>query len=144
MSHVATCEVEIRDLSALRKACAELGVEFVEGKKTYNWYGRHVGDYPMPKGMTKEQLGKCDHVIRVKGVEYEVGVVKTGANKWTLAYDFWGPGQGLLQKFGPGCQKLTQSYAVHKATLEAQKKGLLVKRVNQKDGSVKLSISGKF
>ena len=141
MSHVATIKTELRDLDALKSACAELGVQFVEGQTTYQWYGAHVGDYPLPPGISREQLGRCSHVIRLPGVQYEVGVVQKANGHWTLAYDFWGPGQGLLQKFGPDCQKLVQLYGVHKTIREATRRGYQVQRRQQQDGAIKLSIS---
>lgn len=140
MSHVTTIKTEISDLEALKSACKELNVEFVEYKNTYCWYGTHIGDYPIPEGLTKELLGKCDHVIKVPGVKYEVGIVRQPNGKFTLAYDFWGPGQGLLKKFGDNCGKLMQLYAVHKATKEARKRGHSVKRKNQANGTIKLTI----
>jgi hypothetical protein len=141
MSHVATVNVEVKDLAALKAAVKELGAEFVENVRTYKWYGRSVGDYPLPKGMKASDLGKCDHVIRVPGVQYEVGIVKRG-NGYVLAYDFWGPGQGLLKAFGKDCTRLVQMYGVHKATQEARRKGLSVQRVAKKDGTVQLRIGG--
>ena len=39
MSHVATVEVQITDLDALKAACEKLGLEFVEEKTEFRWYG---------------------------------------------------------------------------------------------------------
>jgi hypothetical protein len=148
MSHVATVSVVITDLNALKLAVAELGGQFVEGQKTYQWYGESVGDYPLPKGMTEEDLGKCDHVIRVPGVHYEIGVVKLkDGTGYTLAYDFYGSGgtddgQKLLQKFGDGCKKLTQMYSVHKASLLAKKQGYNVQRTTKANGKILLTCTG--
>ena len=141
MSHVTTISIEIKDLKALKSAAEELGAQWIENKTTYEWWGHSVGDYPIPAGMTKEDLGKCDHVIRVPGVEYEIGVVKKADGKYTLAYDFYGKGQGLLQKFGQGCSKLSQMYAVHAATRAAKAKGLLVQRKSLDNGGIKLLVS---
>jgi hypothetical protein len=141
MSHIATIKTELRDLDALKSACIELGAQFVEGQTQYKWFGAHMGDYPVPEGIRQDQLGKCTHVIRVPGVEYEVGVVQKSTGHWTLAYDFWGPGQGLLKKFGPDCQRLVQLYGIHKAIREATRHGHQVHRRQQQDGSIKLSIS---
>ena len=81
MSHVDTIEVEITDLNALRAAVKESGCLWL-AKNTYEWYGHHVGDYPIPKGMTKEKLGQCDYVIQLPGCKYEIGVVKMPNGKW--------------------------------------------------------------
>jgi hypothetical protein len=142
MSHITTIKTEIRDLDALKSACAECGAVFVEGQTSYNWFGSSVGDYPLPEGITTDQLGKCSHAINVPGVEYEIGVVKKPNGHYTLAYDFWGPGQGLLQKFGESCRHLVQLYAVHKTIREARKKGYTAQRQQLKDGSIKLVLLG--
>ena len=64
MSHVTVIAVELKDLDALKAVCAALGLEFRENQKTYRWYGRHVGDFPIPEGLTKADLG--GFVARVK------------------------------------------------------------------------------
>ena len=91
--------------------------------------------------MKREELGRCTHVIRVPGVRYEIGVVSRPNGTFTLAYDFWGPGKGLLDKFGEGCGKLVQSYAVNVATYAAKAKGMLVRRQTQDNGGIKLVIT---
>lgn len=140
MSHLTSINIEIKNLAALKEAVKELGFQFVEGKTSYKWYGAHVGDYPVPEGMTKDQLGKCQHVVKVPGVEYEIGVVKKPNGNWTLAYDFWGPGREL-QKAVP---KLTQMYGVHAATIEAKRKGYTVQRALNPNGSIRLTIGGRM
>ncbi len=139
MSHITAITVQIKSLAALRAAVAEFGAEFIEGKTTYEWYGRTTG--PVPAGLKAEELGKCSHVIRIPGVKYEIGVVHRPDGTYTLAYDSWGDGQGLLKKFGEGCGKLVQSYAVHTATMAAKAKGMLVRRQTQDNGAIKLVIT---
>ncbi len=130
MSHIESVNVVLTDLEAVKKACTRLGVEFIEGKKTYGWFGRSVGDYPLPVGMTVEELGKCDHVIHVPGVDYEVGLIANKDGKgYKLAYDFWGSarqGGGLLAKFGKGVTKLVDAYSIEALRRVAQRKGYLV------------------
>lgn len=147
MSHVTTVAIQIRDLNALKAAAREQGCEFIEGKTTFEWYRQHVGDYPLPAGMTKEQMGKCDHVIHVPGVNYEIGVVKKQDGTYTLAYDFYGghgrhDGHKLLEKFGDGLKKLCQGYAIAKTTLEAKAKGWMVGKHTLPNGTVKLTLTG--
>jgi hypothetical protein len=107
VSHVVDLDVQVKDIDALRAACEATGtLELVE-KSTYKWYGRHVGDYPMPAGFTKADLGKCEFAIKVKGATrdtYEVGVVKRrdGKEGYTFLYDFYAGGNGLIQAlYGP-------------------------------------------
>ena len=113
MSHVTTITIEIRDLDAVREICKDLGLEFKENQKTYRWYGRHIGDYPLPEGISKSQLGRCDHALAVKGAgreTYEVGLVKQG-DKWVPLWDFWQGGYGLEACVGKGGKKLIAAYS---------------------------------
>lgn len=101
MSHVATINVEIKSLDDLEAACRSLGLELVRDQKTYRWYGRSVGDYPLPAGFAAEELGTCEHAIRVPlsvvGADrcYEIGVVKRrdGRPGYTLLWDFFDGGR---------------------------------------------------
>ncbi len=121
MSHIAKIELEINDLETLKKACERLGLEFIENQKTYQWYGTWVGDSEMPEGITVNDLGKCDHAIRVPGAQYEIGIVSKG-RKYTLLWDFWHQG-GLEQKLGKNAGRLKQAYAVERVRKEARLKG---------------------
>lgn len=124
MSHIARIEMQINDLETLKAACARLGLEFVAEQKTYAWYGKHVGDYPLPEGFSVSDMGKCDHAIRVPGAKYEVGVVERN-QKYVLLWDFWEDG-GLEPALGKNAGRLKQAYGVEKATREARLKGYRV------------------
>ena len=128
MSHVTVIAVELKDLDALKAVCAALGLEFRENQKTYRWYGQHVGDFPVPLGFAKADLGKCDHAIAVKGNRnaYEVGLVKRG-DAFIPVWDFWQGGYGLREKIGEDGSTLISAYtkevAVRKARQFAKSKG---------------------
>jgi hypothetical protein len=131
MSHIESVNVVITDLEALKDACKRLGVDFISNKKTYNWFGRSVSDYPLPVGFTADDLGKCDHVVKVSGVNYEVGVVplKTGKG-YTMLFDFWGrsgqhDGEKLKTKFGAGLTKLVDAYSIEALKRKARAKGYM-------------------
>lgn len=148
MSHIATVSCKIMDLAALKEAAKELGGIFVENQKTYKWYGRSMGDAPLPAGMTVKDLGKCTHAIKLPGVNYEVGVVKQKDGSYTLAYDYftYAPnghdGGKLLEKFGPKLDTLTMLYSVHVATMQARARGWSVARQPGKNGAVNLMVTG--
>ena len=125
MSHVNAIDLEIKDLGALKAACERLGYEWKEGQTTYRWFGRWVGDYPMPEGFKVEDLGKCNHAISVPGASYEIGVV-TRNGKTTLLWDFWQSG-GLEKVVGKGGGKLKQAYSVEVTKRTAHKAGYKVK-----------------
>lgn len=125
MSHVDRIDtVPIKDIAALKSAVEELGGELRENKKTYNWYGRHVGDHPLPKGIKQEMLGKCEHAAGWAGVNYECGFIQVnGEEGLTPIYDFYGgggthDGRRLEGFIGKNAGKLMQCYTKH-ATINA-------------------------
>jgi hypothetical protein len=130
-------------LAAVKALCKEKGWEFAEGQKTYEWYGSFVGDSPMPKGMTRADLGKCDHAIKIPGATYEVGLRSNGKGGYNLAFDYWGSG-GLVPHVGEKGGLFMQGYGIAKAELEAKKRGMHVKRVPGKHGAVKLVLTGSM
>lgn len=140
MSHIAKIEIEINDLSALKAACVRLGLEFICDQRTYAWFGEHIGDYPIPEGFTVDDMGKCDHAIRVPGAAYEIGVIKRD-RQWMLVWDFWRSG-GLERVLGKSAGKLKQAYAASKAVMEARRKGYLVKEQVTKNGGIRITLSG--
>lgn len=122
MSHVTKiASVPIKDLSALKSAVEELKGEFRQDQKTYKWFGRHVGDYPLPEGMKKEDLGRCEHAAHFPGVSYEVGFCQIQGEEGLFPlFDFWGSsgehdGKKLQAIIGDDAGKLMQLYSKHAA-----------------------------
>lgn len=148
MSHVATIDLEVRDLDALGRAAERCGCELVRDVSTFKWYGRSVGDTPLPEGFTVADLGTCEHVVRVKGGKpeaYEVGVVRRrdGRPGYALMLDSWAGGHGLVKAVGgAGCEGLKQAYAVETAAAAARRQGFRVTETTAADGSVVLRCSG--
>lgn len=117
MSHVATQETKagepmFADLEALKLAASMCGGRIVK-RNTYHWYNRHVGDYPMPKGMTADQLGKnAEYVFEVDpaqyqalgiaGRPYDLGLIPDPNNPgcYVPIYDFYAGGMGLDKAIG--------------------------------------------
>ena len=135
MSHISKIELEIQSLEDLKLACRRLGFAFVENQKTYRWYGRWVGDSPLPEGINQDDLGKCDHAINVPECSYEIGVVKRGS-KYILLWDAWQTG-GLEQKIGKDAGILKQAYTIERIKREAKLKHYQVREV-RKDQSIRL------
>jgi len=125
MSHFTTIETRIADLDALRTACAELGLE--------------TADKAVARGFgSQRRQGRM--VIRLKG-PYDVAVnpAREG-NGFALETDLW---QGHVEReLGPGLGRLKQLYAVHKASAEARKRGLRVRRSVLPDGRIRLNVTG--
>ena len=135
MSHISKIELEIQSLEDLKLACKRLGFIFQENQQTYQWYGRFVGDSPIPEGISIDDLGKCDHAIKVPECTYEIGVVKRGS-KYILLWDSWHTG-GLAKKIGPDAGILKQAYTIERIRHEAKRKKYQVREI-QNDQSMRL------
>lgn len=121
MSHVEQATIRIMDLTTLMEAVEAIvgvGRAKLVDAETYNCFPSRVGDYPLPKGMTEDEWGKCEKKIVVDGINYEVGLVrdKEDRSAWMMRYDFWGPGQRLKEHFGDKLGKLSQKYQELKIT----------------------------
>jgi hypothetical protein len=140
MSHVAECKAELKSFDAIEAAARRLGGTLIRGQKTYKWFGRWVGDTPMPKGMTHADLGKCDHAIRFPGASYEVGVRAQPDGSFSLAWDWWSQG-GLLQHMGdPQAGRFVQAYGVEAAKRAAIRRGYATRETTLNDGTVQLEL----
>ncbi len=124
MSHFANIETQIRDITALKAACSEMGLSVLENA-TARGYG--------------ENTRHGEFVIKLKG-PYDIAVNKAENGTYALTTDLW---CGLVeQEVGPKFGKLLQMYGVYKAQIEARKKGFMTRRQALKDGSIKLIIQG--
>jgi hypothetical protein len=121
MSHISKIELEVKDLAVLSQACTRLGLEFIKGQKRFKWYGK---DAP------------CDHIIKVPGAEYEIGVVKD-KHRYELNCDFYD--RSIEQVIGRQGGLLKQAYAVAKTKIEARRKGYRVLE-KKTDTNVRLHI----
>ena len=93
---------------------------------------------PTPAATRATQL-KGDYVIRLKG-PYDIALNKTPDGSYGLTTDWW---DGHVEKeVGANFGRLLQLYGIHKTTIEARKRGHLVQRKAQRDGSIKLVIGG--
>ncbi len=122
MSHFTTIKTQIKDVEALRAACQEMGLSLLQKAEARGYY---------------ENKTKGDYVIQLKG-PYDIAVNKQPDGTFGLTADLW---NGHVEKeVGQGYGKLLQLYGVHKAMREARKRGHLVNRSQQKDGSIRLVI----
>lgn len=163
MSHVVSIKTQLLDLNAIEAATKACGCELVRGQTTYKWWGSSMGDYPLPQGFKAEDLGKCDHAIKVPGTTWEVGVARARnadgslAPGYTLLCDFFGsqglpiakalggtfsnPGTGAERANSMTFNRFLQEYGVAKATAEAKRMGYTVQRQTTANGAVKLVMS---
>jgi hypothetical protein len=150
MSHIVDVKTIILNLDALADAAAEFGATLHRDVPTYKWYGSSVGDYALPEGFRREDLGKCEHIIRLPGAAYEIGVVRKPGTlhepvpQYTLLYDFWGIGKGepLKAKFGDGLINLTRAYTTHTISRAyTRKTGRTPVRTTLPNGTIQLTLS---
>jgi hypothetical protein len=116
MSHISKIELEVKDLVMLSQACAHLGLTLIRDRKQFKWYGK---------------IAPCDHVIKVPGAMYEIGVIKQ-KDSYELNCDFY---DGNIEKaIGQQAGLLKQAYAVAKTKIEARRKGYCVLEKNTDTG----------
>ncbi len=143
MSHLSEISgVQVRDLECLQAAAERLGMELRRDQRSYKWYGRSVGDYPLPEGMTEADLGKCDHALSLTGKPgaYEVGLVKRPDGTVRLLWDWWDGGKGLMNAIGENGGRLLQEYSAAVAEKQARRNGQRVTRTVLADGRLMLSL----
>ena len=138
MSHIARIELEIKSLEDLKAACNRLGLKFLENEQSYKWFGKWIGDAPLPEGIKVEDLGTCDHCIHVPGAQYQIGVVQHG-EKYRLLWDSWKSG-GLELVLGINAGLLKQAYAVETIKRESRMKGLRLREKKQ-DKTIRLTLT---
>ena len=123
MSHFTTIKTQIKDLDALKSACAELNLPVLEKAQARGFYDNRL---------------KAEYVIQLKG-PYDIAVQKQKDGTFGFTSDLFA---GHVEKeVGSNYGKLLQLYAVHKAMKEARKKGHLATRSQKTDGSIKLVIT---
>ena len=124
MSHFTSIETQIRDVSALRAACSELGLMIESNAQA--------------RGYSLNRI-KGDLVIRLKG-PYDIAVNRHEDGTFRLTTDWW---DGHVEReVGANFGRLLQLYGVHKAQAEARRKGYTTRRQTLGDGSIKLVIGG--
>ena len=123
MSHQVTITTKISDPRALALACTELGLVM------------SVDDYQR----TYSGKQKAELVLKCKG-SYDIAANKGVDGNYVLTTDWWAG--HVAKEVGANYGKLVQAYGVHKATLEAKKKGYFVTRTVNPQGQPRLVITG--
>ena len=123
MSHFTTIKTQIKDITALRAAVAELGLQLLANAEARGYISNKT---------------KGDLVIRLKG-PYDIALNRQPNDTYGLTTDWW---NGHVEReVGKDFGRLLQLYGVHKTTLEARKKGLSVLRRPQPNGAIKLVLA---
>ena len=126
----------------MRQTAESLGLYFHE-QDTYRWYGRYVGDWPLPEGYTEEDLGHCTYAMGLPNNDeaYEVGVVERKDGKgWDMCWDFYQKGYGLQDAIGEDGTNLKTGYTKTLTINEARKNGFRVKERRNEHNQVELTL----
>jgi hypothetical protein len=123
MSHFTTIKTQIKDIEALRCALGEMGLALIPDAEARGYY---------------QSSTKGEFVIRLKG-PYDIALNKQPDSSYGLTTDWWAG--HVEREIGKEYGKLLQLYGVHKAILEAKKKGYTAVRKTQPNGSIKLTLT---
>jgi hypothetical protein len=118
MSHLSKIEIQINDMQALKQACQVMGLEFAENHRQFKWYNG---------------FSPCEHVIRVPGASYELGVIRNGQT-YELQCDFWSTG-GLQDRLGHNGNLLKKHYSLERVKNEARNKRYHIKEQPIQNGT---------
>ena len=124
MSHFTEIKTQIKDIVALRLACQEMGLTLLQNTEARGYYENKI---------------RGDYVVQLKG-PYDIALNKNADGTFDLTAGLWNG--HVEEEVGQEYGKSLQLYGVHKATIEARKKGLSVLRRHQQDGSIKLVLMG--
>lgn len=144
MSHVDTHRLNIKDLNMMPAVAEALGGEYTECS-TYRWWGRHVGDHPLPQGFTVDDMGKCVGKISFPGCDWDVGIVpsRTNPGEYDAIYDFYGhQGKKLTEHVGPNCEKIKQQYSIAAVKATLARRGMKFTETKLADGTLRLVAQG--
>lgn len=156
MSHVVGIKTAVKDLAALKRAADAMGLEFIEGQKTFRWFGRFLDDYVADNvafklGIDPKDYGKCLHAIRMKERPdaYEIGVVKNPKGEgYILVFDFYAQQHNITAICGEDLRRLLKEYGYQVVIGDAGVQELLnqgyhIQKDVQENGDIRVQISNE-
>ena len=129
MSHFTKCELKMTNLAAIKKALADLEVNFTEAGQTQ---GVTVRGY---RGDTLQAA------ISIDMGKYDIGVVANAEGTYDLTADWWGveTTKGVSEEEFK--HRLSQRYQYHNVKMACEGKGYAVEEeLNEEDGSIQLVV----
>ena len=159
MSHVSECKTVYKSLTDAEAAAERLGGELIRGKKSFVWYNKFVDDSQewkrmfspeeaeriakLPKDqrvkIINQKMSGCDHVIRFKGINYEVGVFTKPDGTYRLRWD--GFDSALNRKMGGyDGGRFAQAYGIESAKRAAARKGWRTVEKPRANGQVEVEV----
>ena len=156
MSHVVGIKTAVKDLGALKRAAEAMGLEFMEGQTTHNWFKNWANDYDEDNaayklGIDPQEYGKCMHAIRMKGNPdaYEIGVVKNPKGEgYVLIFDFFAQQNNLTRICGEDLRKLLKEYEFQvvisdQGVQDLLNQGYTIQKDVQANGDIQIQITNE-
>jgi hypothetical protein len=129
MSHFTKCELKMTNLVALKKALADLQLQFQEGTETQGVTVRGYRGDSLKAAMSID-MGK-----------YDIGVVQNAEGTYDLTADWWGVETTKGVSEAEFKDQLSQKYQYHNVKMACEEKGYAVEEeVNEEDGSIRLVV----
>lgn len=123
MSHLAEIECEIRDMQAVRAACAKLGWELKENVGEFQaWYDKQ----------------KADHAIVIPGTRLEIGLVKQANGSFRPVYDDMTHVNGTYIRKENGLCGFLPEYEAEVGKSWFRRKGIRFTESREKNGRIVL------
>ena len=141
MSHYLKGKTGITNLDAVRRACEKVGLSVREGSRTPRGYATiHPG---WGDSLFEQQVrGKCDLVVGVRDrTSYEIGFAKQNDGTYTMHYDDYCGGEGLMDKVGPRADRFYQEITAADFELATEAAGYSYTREEQNDGRILLMVN---
>jgi hypothetical protein len=129
MSHFTKCELKMTNLAAIKKALADLELNFNEAVE-----GQGVN----VRGYRGDSLQAA---ISVDMGKYDIGVIANAEGTYDLTADWWGveTTKGVSEEEFK--HRLSQRYQYHNVKMACEGKGYTVEEeLNEEDGSIRLVV----
>lgn len=127
MSHFTKCDLQIKNLAALKRALEDLNLEYKAAEQ---------GQSVEVRGWKGQIL---EATMSIDMGQYDIGVVAGADGTYELTADWWGieTTKGITEEQLQG--QLKQKYAYHNVKMACEEKGYSVEEeVNQEDGTIQL------
>ncbi|MGN6108348.1 MAG: DUF1257 domain-containing protein [Kofleriaceae bacterium] len=129
MSHFTKCALKMTNLAAIKKALADMQLQFTEAE---------LGQTATVRGYRGDKLQAA---ISIDMGRYDVGVVDNQDGTYDITADWWGveTTKGVSEEEFK--HQLSQRYQYHNVKQACEEKGYAVEEeLNEEDGSIRLVV----
>jgi hypothetical protein len=129
MSHFTKCALKMTNLAALKKALADLKLQYQDGTQ---------GAAVTVRGYRGDTLKAAMSIDMGK---YDIGVIANAEGTYDLTADWWGVETTNGTSEAEFKDQLSQKYQYHNVKMACEEKGYAVEEeLNEEDGSIRLVV----